>query len=203
MHAFILAAALQSFAPTPQAAAVTAVYGVRISPTVARMNVVGRYAAVLPADAMMDGSPVNAPILVERYSFGWQALEVLNFRCRLDSHNFGARINRLLMQGMPAPKDDRPCRGLASDSGPQADVEAVRKLMRGPLVPWVAIARDWAMGEWYGAGGGQTLFRKRGGAWTFVAGGGGAMGVNEMRQYGVPRSIWCALGIYDAKCPAR
>jgi hypothetical protein len=102
---------------------------------------------------------------------------------------------------MPKLQDDRPCVGYSKDFGPQAEVEAVRRLMRGPLVPYVAVSDGWAMGDWYGAGGGETLYQLRNGVWVIVAGGGGAMGISEMRQYHVPEAAWCAFGIYGATCP--
>jgi hypothetical protein len=73
-------------------------------------------------------------------------------------------------------------------------------MMQGPLIPYVVVSSDWAMGEWYGAGGGEALYRKRQGNWRVVEDGGGAMGVDYMRKYGVPRSDWCKFGIFDANC---
>lgn len=105
-----------------------------------------------------------------------------------------------LMAAMPAPPHDSRCHGLPKDEGPAAAVEAVRSLMRGPLVPNVIVSGDWAMGGWYGGGGGESLYHRRDGRWRLVSGGGGAMGVSEMRRYGVPESVWCKFGIYDAKC---
>lgn len=149
----------------------------------------------------MEGVPVTEAILVERFSFGWQALDVLNSKCRLDSHRLGSNINDALMRTMPKPQDDRPCRGYLIDAGPRDDLEAVRRMMPAPLIPYVVVSGDWAMGEWYGAGGGESLYRKRDGRWHLVESGGGAMGANYMRKYGVPQSDWCKFGIFDAKCP--
>ncbi len=188
-------------AATPQRAAVRIVsFGLKTPATVKHTNVIGRYAVVLTSGGMMEGSNVTAPILVEHFSFGWQPIDLLNFRCSLGSHDLTPRVDALLMRGMPKPQDDRPCRGVLTDSGPRPDVEAVRRLMRGPLVPAVVVSGNWAIGEWYGAGGGETLFRRRDGRWSRTTGGGGAMGVQEMREYGVPRADWCSFGIYDAKC---
>jgi len=78
-------------------------------------------------------------------------------------------------------------------------VEAVRRLMRGPFVPSVIVSRAWALGEWYGGDGGETLFQRRGGSWHFVAGFVGAKGAYDLRKYGVPRMDWCKFGIY-ARC---
>lgn len=72
--------------------------------------------------------------------------------------------------------------------------------MRGPLVPAVVVFGEWALGNWYGGGGGQSLYRKQRGQWLLVTSGGGAMGTEEMRKYGVPPSAWCKLRIYDPKC---
>jgi hypothetical protein len=202
--ALLAALALGSYAATPEAAAIHAIYvDSSKPPVVQRTNVTGRYATVLLSGAMMEGSAVTAPILVEHFSFGWQALDVLNYRCRLKSHALGTRVDALLMRGMPRPQDQRVC-GKSDgfqDAGPQVEVEAVRRLMRGALVPSVAVVGNWALGSWYGAGGGESLYQLRAGRWKFVGGGGGAMGVAEIRAYGVPKAAWCMLGIYDAKCP--
>jgi hypothetical protein len=198
----ILAVVMTAWAfATPQEGALRTV-GFRMEPppVVVRVNVTGRYATVLTRGGAMEGSSVAAPILLEHFSFGWQPLDLLNFRCRLDGHDLGAKTNALLMRGMPKPEDDRPCNEKDQDVGLASDVEAVRWLMRGPLVPFVILSNEWAMGQWYGAGGGESLFRLRNGAWTFVTGGGGAMGTNEMRKYGVPQATWCVFGIYDADC---
>jgi len=188
-------------AATPQQAALQAVgFGAKVPAAVKRVNVVGRYAAVLTNGGVMEGSKVTDPILVERFSFGWQPVDMLNFRCRLDSHGLGASTNAQLMRGMPKPQDDRPCRGVRRDAGPQADVESVRRLIRGPLVPAVAVSGNWALGDWYGAGGGEQLYRKHNGRWTFLTGGGGALGVDEMLEHRVPRTDWCKLEVYNATC---
>lgn len=188
--------------PTPQQAAIAVGdIGLKKPPVVTRINLVGAYAMVLTRGAAVEGHSVTSPILVERFSFGWQALEIVNFRCSLDVHALGAHVDARLMQSMPTPQDDRPCRGLYKDAGPRTDVLAVRKKMRGPLIPSVVVSGDWALGEWYGGGGGQSLYRKRNEAWALVTSVGGAMGIAEMLHYGVPRSAWCAFGIYDAKCP--
>jgi hypothetical protein len=106
------------------------------------------------------------------------------------------------MLGMPKLDDDRPCKrqGLLKDAGPRDDVEEVRRMMPGPLTPYVVASGDCAMGEWYGAGGGESLFHKRYGRWHLAESGGGAMGVDYMRKFGVPQSDWCKFGIFNAKC---
>jgi hypothetical protein len=202
MFATLLAiAALYNFAPTPQNAAISALYAdPKRPPVVRRVNVVGHYAAVLTSGGRIEGDLVNEPILVEHFSFGWQALDLLGLRCRLEARELGRNVDAALMAGMPRPKDDRPCHGYFRDSGPREDVENVRGLMRGPLVPYILVFGDWAIGEWYGAGGGESLYRKREDRWHLVLSDGGAMGVDDMRKYGVPQPAWCKLGIFDARC---
>lgn len=188
-------------AATPQAAAVAALwFAPGKPPVVERVNVVGRYATVLTRGGREEGELVTWPILVEHFSFGWQALDSIVYRCDLESRGLGAAVDSALMRGMPKMKDDRPCRAQWRDAGPSADVESVRRLMRGPLVPTVIVSGNWAMGGWYGGGGGQSLYRKRDGRWQLVKSGGGAFGVDYMRKYGVPQSAWCAFQIFDAKC---
>ena len=188
------------FSATPQQAALRAVGSPPQKAIVRRVNITGRYAAVLTSGGIMEGAPVKAPVLVKRFPAGWQAVEVLNFRCRLVTQVASGAVRRTLMIGMPSMQSDPACPGEPHDSGPTADVVEVRRLMGGPLVPFVTVSGDWTLGEWYGAGGGEDLFHRVGRNWRVVAGGGGAMGVHEMKKYGVPRSVWCVFGIYDAPC---
>ena len=44
---------------------------------------------------MIEGSPEDAPILLGKFPFGWQALESLDFTCRLRSHSLGANTEKL------------------------------------------------------------------------------------------------------------
>jgi hypothetical protein len=203
MTTLLLAITVHAYAATAQAAAIGALYSDPARPAVVkRLNVVGVYAAVLTAGGRIEGEPVDFAILVRRFSFGWQALDTLDSRCTLNARRLGSQTEAALAHGMPNLKDDRPCPNddLRTDAGPLNDVEAVRRIMRGPLIPYVVVSRDWAMGEWYGGGGGESLYRKRDGRWHLVESGGGAMGVDDMRRYGVPESDWCKFGIAGAKC---
>ena len=201
LSALIAAVLMRSYAPTPQQAALKIVsFDVKIPPVVRRTNVAGRFAAVLTSGGMMEGAPVTAPILLEHFSFGWQPLDLLNGTCSLSSYGLPRQTKVALMREMPKLQDDGPCSGLLRDSGPASDVQNVRSLMRGPLIPGVAVSGNWALGEWYGAGGGQSLYHKRARRWTLVTDGGGAMGVEEMREYGVPRAAWCVFRLYNARC---
>jgi hypothetical protein len=201
MIAVLVAIAMHAYSATAEGAALSAMYAApKNQPVIVRINRVGEYATVLTRGGRMEGSFVREPILVERFSFGWQALDALNFECRLESHRLGAATNKALMLGMPRPQDDRPCRGYLTDAGPLDDIEAVRRSMPGPLTPYVVVAGHWAMGGWYGGGGGESLYQKRDGHWHLVESGGGAMGTADMGKHGVPKSVWCAFGIFDAKC---
>ena len=203
--AIALASQTPSYAATPQKAALGALAAGRSARpmTVVRTNVAGRYATVLVRGARLEGAPVDAPILLERFSFGWQPLEMVNFRCRLQTHAISPRDQQRLMRGMPRPQTpppDRVCGEDDNDVGPPLQIEAVRRQMQGPFIPTVTVAGDFALGQWYGAGGGQSLFARRAGSWNRLTGGGGALGVTEMRRYHVPQSAWCTFRIYDAPC---
>lgn len=179
---------------TPQMAALSALYPLPgKAMIVKRINTAGDCAAVLIRGGMMEGGLVNDPILVRRYSFGWQALEALNFRCRLTGHNLGRGVETALMRGMPKMIDDRPCYIPATDSGDVADVESIRRVLGGPLRPLVIIAGDYAMGQWYGAGGGDTIYRRTKQSWRRIAGGGGGHNEADLRALGVPKSARCAF----------
>lgn len=203
LTSFLLATVVQASALTPNLAALHAIYVDPKKPAIVkRVNVAGAYATVLTTGGRIEGELVTTPILVERFPFGWQALVLLEARCDLDAFAFGTTMTDALMRGLPKLEDDRPCHGprFLRDAGPPRDIATIRQMMRGPLVPSVVVSRDWAMGEWYGGGGGQSLYRKRNGRWQFVIGGGGALGADYMRKFGVPRSDWCAFRIFDAAC---
>lgn len=189
---------------TPEAAARAVVYPNGHPVEVIRTNVAGRYATVLMRYAAIEGSNVDDPILVERFSFGWQALDGINASCRLTAHRLGKRTDALLMRRMPSPEDERICgdgEDWKRDTGPVRDIEALRRQMAGPLIPWVVVDGTWAAVQWYGAGGGLDIFRLRGAHWQLVADGGGAIDTDEARGIGIPQRSWCALGILRAACP--
>lgn len=193
--------AFHHYGATPQAAARTAIYSSAPGRVVVRRtNMVGRFATVLMSGAWMEGAEIHAPILVERFPFGWQPLELLNFRCSLLAHKLGARVDHLLMRGMPAPHDDAPCTYTERDAGPVADIDAIRKVMRGALIPAVVVVDDWAVGSWYGAGGGESIYHKRDRRWALIASGGGAFGPDEARKFGIPTRDLCPLNLGGAGC---
>ena len=201
LTAFVFAVIL-SYAVTPGDAAKLVVYaptGSRVR--VERTNVAGHYSTVLMRNALIEGTPERVPILLEHFSFGWQALESLDFRCRLDAHDISPHEKFVLMRGMPKPQYERACEVNGSrDSGPLGQVEALRKRSPGPLLPSVIVIGDYAIVQWYGAGGGQRLYRRKADRWHFLLGGGGARASSEMAKFGVPKADWCRFGIIDAKC---
>ena len=200
LAALLATVAMTTFAATPQAAALRAVYNTHAVPFVQRINVAGRYATVLVGAGMMEGSAVSSPILVKRFPFGWQPLALLSQSCDLYGQVPDKKIAAALMTDMPEVKIEQRLCPSTADTGPVNDIAAIRKSMRGPLVPYVAVSGNWASAQWYGAGGGQSIFNRRRGTWKLVAGGGGALGIGDMPNLGVPQSAWCALRIYNARC---
>jgi hypothetical protein len=195
-------ASVYAHAQTPEEAAIRTVYaapGKRV--TVLRENRAGRH-------AMMEGSAMTAPILVERFPFGWQALDVANFRCRIIGHGLDAATVTALMRGMPPPADDAACGESSLDVGPSDEIEAVRAMDDAfGLHPRVAVAGGYALASWYGGGGGEHLYARRHGHWTFIAGGGGAMDAGILHSFGVSPAASCVLldQLQDAapNCPRR
>ena len=188
------------FASTPQKAALHIAGG-----SVIRTNLWGRYAAVFLSGAGLEGAtPEKELILVERFSFGWQPLESLNFRCRLNVHVPSASGQAgLLRNTMTVQDDSRDCLQHPErnvDAGPRREIEAVRRLDDGPLVPRVVVVKDFALSTWYGAGGGPHLFKRSGGRWRMIAGRGGAPDAELLQQYGVPKTSWCKLLSYAPRC---
>jgi len=199
----MLLAVVAAFGQSPQAAAKHVVYssnGSRV--VIVRTNVAWPYATVLVHGGYMEGSPADdAALLFKHFSFGWQGLESLDFRCRLTSQVPSPQARTQLMRGMPAPRDRSACgnRNLV-DAGPPAAIEAIRKSRDEPLVPAVIISGNFALVAWYGAGGGQNLLEKRAERWYLLADGGGLIDDAEMRAYGVPQAARCLFGSHDAKC---
>jgi hypothetical protein len=106
---------------------------------------------------------------------------------------------------MPTPQTMAACGTPAqaaaiTDVGPAADVGAIRMQMTGPLVPTVRIVGYDALAGWYGAGGGEELFRRDGRHWRFVIGGGGMMDAAFLHEHGVAMASACELAVDDVHC---
>ena len=176
---FLLAVA---FASTPQQAAVNVFGSQAAEVRVVRANVVGNFSLVQTQGGKLEGAEVTGPMLLQRFSFGWQPLG--NDRCALTRVPKGD--SAALEQGFSFPMTLHVCPNQNyRDVGPANDVTAVRKRMRGPFVPYVRISGNYALGEWYGAGGGESLYRKEKSGWTLVKSDGGAMSESDIEKYGV------------------
>jgi len=191
----------KDYEPTPQRAVIAVLGGPHVRAI--RTNIVGRYAAVLTRGGIIEGADVTWAILAEHFSFGWQPLDALNFSCNLNDHPISARDKKALMLGMPRMKEEGPCRGYSGDAGPRADVESIRQMMISVFIPSVRVSGQFALGHWYGGGGGERLFQRVGGKWQSIAGGGGAMDAEDLGRYGVPRMTQCFFIVDDPKCPKK
>jgi hypothetical protein len=204
--ALILAAVLSGghrFGDNPQTAVLTAVYApAGKTVTIMRTNIVGRYATVRLRGALIAGeSADDAAILLEHFSFGWQPIESLNFRGRLDGHAIPVANKVRLMDGMPAMKpgeefDDR-------DVGPVSDVESARLLSDQEFTPYVRVSGRYALVASYGGGGGEFVVRRVANGWQLVAGGGGPASAEILAERGLPHATICALRVHAAYCASR
>ena len=164
----------RNYAPTPRQAVQYMLYTLNGTPVVfERVNVVGRYAEVLSNGEIMPEAANHQPMLLERFTFGWQPLMPGPSRCEIAGRSVSARDMELLLHGMPKPADDRPCSHLRAngDVGPPAAVEALRRLRHDRYVPSVIVANDFALVAWTnGPDGGAALYRKRNGRWIQLTG---------------------------------
>jgi hypothetical protein len=166
-------------------------------------RVAGRFAIVRFAGALMEGDPRWADSLViERFPFGWQVVDILRSACLGARGATRAEIAALEASNLSAYRDanGHPCSDWA-DRGPHADVVAVRSVYREPFtVPFVRVVGDYALLDWTLPGGGQAAAIRRAGRWRVVGSGGGAMNATTLHSYGVPLREACALippGSYD------
>ena len=189
------------FASTPTRAVLQRFTSADRPATVIRSNVAGHYATVLLRDGIVEGSPLTEAVLVERFAFGGQPLTIVDTPCVFAKRDIGPEIVVRLTHGMPPVSKSGPCaRDDRRDAGSTADVEAVRRLMIGPLVPWVSVSGAYAAGHWYGAGGGGQIFRRAANGWTPIGGSGGSTGFEDLRHIGVPARDACRLGFTSPAC---
>jgi hypothetical protein len=123
---------------------------------------------------IIESSVSSGYITVKKFSFGWQPID-------LDLQTGSSRLQASCT---------------VRDIGADSDVQAVRAQMplRGEIIPFVRVIRGYAMGEWWGNGGGQSFFKKTANGWKMFAGGGGAYQPNELNKlYGVPLAVAKAL----------
>ncbi|MDQ2993283.1 MAG: hypothetical protein M3R30_10780 [Candidatus Eremiobacteraeota bacterium] len=178
------------------------------------MNVVGKVALVEVVGGRIERWRVTAPILVKRFPFGWQSLDLATDACHFYYAGISDRDAVLLSRGIPVVTYQGRCRAKTVDAGPAAEVAAVRYRMRRPFVPYVIVSGSFSKGEWYGAGGGETFFKhgnewlrigdgetffkRTGDDWLRIGGGGGAMSTDELRRIGVPNTAIRAFCMYGS-----
>lgn len=204
MFAVVFAAAIAfNYGLSPQAAAIRAVrYPGRAPATVARVNIDGNYATVLLSGAVVEGAPLTEAMLLKRFTFGWQPLDAIGSGCVFSLRGIAPNAEARLMLGMPRLHAQTSCKGgYGNDYGPVQEIETVRKIARGPFIPFVAVYGTWAKSQWYGAGGGETYYRLRNGVWRRAFGGGGAYRAQDLIGQGVPAAALCPFMTYDARCP--
>lgn len=142
--------------------------GVKASPRVYELARTPRYAVIKFDGGRLENRTFDGQLLAEHFPFGWELI--------------GISLNRSSVPKWNAAHVP------PHDAGPRADVNAVRALLarKVQIYPSVRIAGGYALAEWQGNGGGQTLFRKSGHTWRQIVSGGGAMNVQNLRSYGVP-----------------
>ena len=90
------------------------------------------------------------------------------------------------------------------DSGPSRSVAQVRKLMYGPVVPFVRVVDNYAYSVDYGDGGGCGLFHFEAEAnrWQLLGTCKGTMDPTVIERYHIPHETVCALrpAIPDLQC---
>jgi len=187
-----------TYAPTPEQAAKNVVYEAVTAPPVAvRTNIAGRYAFVRISAHEKGGEVLDLPVIVQHFSFGWQAVGFANATCSISARGISSGTAMKLLAGMPKPKTD--CFAQRGDSGPAGDIEAVRKIQPFGVVPSVTIAGNYAKADWEGPGGGERIYRRTNGTWKIILGGGGAHTAQDLRAAGVPPDAICKFHISGAK----
>jgi hypothetical protein len=205
MIATLLLAAAIGGPQTPQAGALAF-----LQPT-AGVHAIVRVAAQTPnyavlqfSHAEIEGQVAAGQILVKRFPFGWQAIDLSSGPslavCSVRAYGLPAAEFARLRSVLSASTTDCPTGVDAEqrDVGAAADVSAVRSLMvtggRSEIVPYVRIIENYAYVPWYGNGGGENFYKKTAGKWKMFAGGGGAYQSSELHKlYGVPLNIARAL----------
>jgi len=198
-----LVLAVLAGAPSPQAAALAFLHPAvtHSHPTAKVVARTANYAIVRFTGGIIESQLSKGYVLAKKFSFGWQAIDLAAFGkplqvCALHSHGISGGDITALRPFLDSSTADCSVTGHQRDIGDAVDVEAVRKLMPSTdeIVPYVRVAGGYAMGEWWGNGGGQNFFKKTSSGWKQFAGGGGAYQPGELHEhYGVPLTIANAL----------
>ncbi len=161
-----------------------------------------RYALVQYGHAKIEGWASAGQILVERFAFGWQAIDISNIgeitTCSVLTHGIPQSDYSRLRGALSVAPSNCPTGADPDqrDVGPAADVSAVRALMisSSEIVPFVRVVENYAFAPWFGAGGGENFYKKTASGWNKIGGRGGAYQSSELHKlYGVPLSIARAL----------
>jgi hypothetical protein len=161
---------------------------------IVRVNIVEPYAIVSArgkGPLFDDGSPTE--FLLEHFDFGWQVLEMARALCTPE-RGITPAAARSLMAGMPKQSANGVnCDEL--DSGPARSVAQVRRLMNGPVVPFVRVADNYAYSVDFGDGGGCGLFHFDAVAdrWKILGGCKGAMDPTVIERNHIPQEAVCAI----------
>jgi hypothetical protein len=145
------------------------------------------------------GADRGAPLLLQRFSFGWQPVAVVQAPCDLDGRGITAREKAKILASIHLETTSTVDCG-DRDRGSADDIVAVRRQMYGPVVPFVIVSGGYAFAPEYGDGGGCGLFRKVGRKWEQIGGCKGALTPGVVERYHIPFGTQCALGIAEAGC---
>ena len=155
--------------------------------------------AIVHVDVEEESHRNKTDILLQRFPFGWQMIKLGNPKvlpCELKARGADATAVAFFASNIGLGRDSSEyCGSPDRDQGPESDVIAVRSLMSPhQLTPSVRVIDNYAVGSWYGWGGGEAIFAKRGGTWKRIGGGGGAFDANDLTStYGVPPAIAAKL----------
>jgi hypothetical protein len=172
-----------------------------------RINIVEPYAIVSArGQGPLFGDGPSTEFLLEHFDFGWQVLGIPDDLCPSE-RGIDPAAARSLMVGMPKSSTQRSSACDELDSGPSRSVAQVRKLMYGPVVPYVRVADNYAFSQDYGDGGGCGLFHFEADAnrWKLLSSCKGMMDAGVIDLYHIPQKTVCVLrpAIPDLKCPGK
>ncbi len=204
MIAALFVAALTAGPQTPQAGALAFLRPAagHAQPVLRVVVQTPRYALLQFNHAQIEGWASDGQILVEKFAFGWQAIDLTNIgaltACSARAHRIPQQDYSRLRGALKATPVNCPTGADTdqSDVGPAADVSAVRALMASSseIVPFVRVIGNYGYAPWFGAGGGENFYKKTAGGWQKIGGGGGAYQSSELHKlYGVPLNVARAL----------
>lgn len=178
--------------------------------SITRMTKAGDYAVASFEHGRIEGSHYSGQLLLQRFDFGWQVVDLSASRrfttADLTAHGITAGTAAALLQGfVPSKFPWGTYHGAlcAEDSGDTRDVTAIRKLLLmsvGEAISPVVVDSGYAFARWFGNGGGEDIFLERNGAWTRIAGGGGAFNTKDLVTYHVPPAVASRLMRQQLRC---